>query len=135
MEVLSNHKVFLIIVKYIPFILAVGYFIMAIESILNIHPVILPNLFFLSPISIVFILSASFVFKFCIWHRLPIYYCLTIQLINLIDYYSPIVFTNSTMLFIYIIVTIIFILLGMYFKNLHNGYKHNSRSHYNRNAD
>jgi hypothetical protein len=95
----------------------------------------LPNLFFLSPISIIFILSASFVFKFCIWHRLPIYYCLTIQLINLIDYYSPIVFTNSTMLFIYIILTIIFILLGMYFKNLQNGYKHNSCSHYNRNAD
>lgn len=111
------------------------YFITIITECLGVYPIVIPTLFYMSPISILFILAASFTLNFYIWHRLPIYYSLVLQIINTIDYYSPVVFTNNIMLYIYLIITIIFILLGMYFKNLHNGYKHNSRSHYNRNVD
>lgn len=115
------HKFFLLTVKLIPFIFAVYYFLFAIASCSNIHLIILPNVFYLSPISALFILCASFTFKFCIWHRLPIYYSLVLQIINTIDYYSPVVFSDNVMLYVYLLITIMFILLGMYFKNKLNG--------------
>lgn len=118
-----NYKIFLIIVKYTPLLIGFMYFTTLITECLGFYPIVIPTLFYISPLSMLFILSASFALNFCIWHRLPIYYSLVLQIINTIDYYSPIVFTNSIMLYIYLIITIIFILLGMYFKNKHNKLK------------
>lgn len=119
------HKLFLLIIKYVPVITAIIYFICCVLGCFQIKTIILPNIFFLSPISALFIICASFTFKFCIWHRLPIYYSLVLQIINIIDYYSPVVFTNNVMLFIYLLITMFFILLGMYFKNKYNADKEN----------
>lgn len=111
------HKWFLIIVKYIPSIIAIVYLCAAILKCFGIMPMFIPNLFYMSPITALFILSASFTFKFCIWHRLPIYYALMIHGIDCIDYYCNIVITNYIILFIYLTITITFILFGMYLKN------------------
>lgn len=129
------HKYFLICLKYAPMLIALAYFINAILSCIGVKLWILQDIFFLSPITALFILCASVVFKFCIWHRLPIYYCMVLHIISYIDYYTNFLMVDNIALFIYLTLTILCILLGMYFKNLHNGYKHNSRSHYNRNVD
>ena len=113
------YKLFLILVKYLPFIIAVVYFICIMSYCIGVELNGLMNAFFLSPTMAGFILIASFVFKACIWHRLPIYYSLVLQIINTIDYY--IIFTNSIMLYVYLLITIVFILIGMYFKNKLNG--------------
>lgn len=114
------HKLFLIFVKYLPLVIAIGYFINAILTSLGIiYPTIM-HIFYLSPITALFILCASFVFKFCIWHRLPIYYCIILHIISYIDYYTNFLMVNSLALFVYLTLTIFCILLGMYFKNKRN---------------
>lgn len=117
------HKLFLIIVKYLPFIIGIIYFLIAILNCFGIECIILINLIFISPISALFILAASFVFKFCIWHRLPIYYCMILEIISFIDYYSPLLIPSNLILLIYLSVTILMILIGMYFKNRYNNEK------------
>ena len=114
------HKLFLIIVKYLPFIIGVFYFMITILNCIGISTIVLSNIIFLSPISAIFILSASFTFKFCIWHRLPVYYCMLLETISFVDYYSPMAIKSNVMLLIYLIIAILFILIGMYFKNRYN---------------
>ena len=121
------HKLFLIIVKYIPFIIAIAYLFASVLKCFGIIPLFIPNLFYMSPITALFILAASFAFKFCIWHRLPIYYALLIQGIDCIEYYSNITITNNVLLFIYLMITITFILVGMYLKNRYNKKKRNGQ--------
>lgn len=108
------------LVKYLPFCIAIGYFANAILSCFEIKIPILTDIAYLSPITALFILCASFVFKFCIWYRLPIYYCIILHIISYIDYYTNFLMVNSLALFVYLTLTIFCILLGMYFKNKRN---------------
>lgn len=115
-----KYKLFLTIVKHLPFVIALFYFLFTVASCMHIRLVILPTLFYMSPISILFMLSASFVFQFCIWQRLPLYYCLLLQVIHTIDYYIPITFSDGVLFSISSIITVCFILIGMYLKNKAN---------------
>jgi hypothetical protein len=65
-------------------------------------------------------LAMSVLLKFCIWHRLPLYYGASIDIINTIDYYITIPISNKSMLVWYLVITGIFILVGMYLKERHN---------------
>lgn len=47
------YKIFLILLKYLPFVIAVVYFVCAVLGSLGINQVILPNIFFISPITAV----------------------------------------------------------------------------------
>lgn len=106
-------------VKYLPLLLGIIYFITAILGCFGVQCLWLSSLFFITPISAVFMVFTSFVFRCCIWHRLPIYYCLTVDGINFLDYYlAPV--TDTWMIFVYLLVTSIFVLIGMYFKNKYN---------------
>ena len=60
------HKVFLLFVKYIPVLIAVCYFIKIILNYFGFQSELLTHFVYLSPITALFILCASFVFKFCI---------------------------------------------------------------------
>lgn len=109
-----------IIVKYIPFVIAIGYLLMAICSCFGISCVWLPVLFRFSMSSFVCLFAISILLKFCIWHRLPLYYAITIDIINTIDYYFVIPISSKVLLLIYLIISIIFISVGMYLKEKHN---------------
>lgn len=123
MEVIL-HKLFLIIVKYLPFIIALSYLIVSVLHCFGTVCYLIPNLFYMSPITALFTISASFAFKFCIWHRLPIYYVMILHLIAIIDYYTVIAITSFSLLFVYLVITILFILLGMILKNRYNHRRH-----------
>ena len=114
------HKLVLKLLKYIPFIIAIFYFIDSVLNCFGIIVYIVPDIFYMSPITALFMIIASFAFRFCIWHRLPIYYSIILHLLSTIDYYFNISITNSIILFIIILITIIFIILGMYLKNRYN---------------
>lgn len=62
----------------------------------------------------------SILLKFCIWHRLPLYYSIVIDIINMLDYYITFSINNVIMLAIYLAITGLFILIGMYWKEKHN---------------
>lgn len=117
------YRLILVLVKYLPFIIGVATFISAIYGCYGIQLMWIPNLFFMSPTTALFMVLVSFLFKCCIWHRLPIYYSLLIQIFNIIDYYCKLPITNNIMLFIYLAITILFILIGMYLKNRYNKLK------------
>lgn len=63
-------------------------FCYALNSILyyfDIEVIFLSTFSGLSILTWIFLYISSFVFKFCIYHRLPLYYILTIDIINYYD--------------------------------------------------
>jgi hypothetical protein len=113
-------KIVRIIVKYTPFVIGVMYFI---QSILFCFGIVIPWLtitYRFSILSLICMLAMSVLLKFCIWHRLPLYYGASIDIINTIDYYITIPISNKSMLVWYLVITGIFILIGMYLKERHN---------------
>ena len=117
------YKLFLIEIKYIPFIIAVLYFIGISFGCFGIELKYVALFAQLSIVTSIILLTASFTFKCCIWHRLPIYYCWIIDLISYIDYEVIIPIDNRAYLIYVILISVIFIILGMYFKNRHNKLK------------
>lgn len=113
-------KIVRIIVKYIPFVIGSMYFI---QSVLFCFGIVIPWLtitYRFSILSLICMLAMSVLLKFCIWHRLPLYYGASIDIINTIDYYITIPISNKSMLVWYLVITGIFILIGMYLKERHN---------------
>ena len=78
-----SKRFFLILLKYTPWLIAIGYLLGIIFAAFNIPTIILTNFVGISILPILFILCSSFALGFCIWHRLPIYYVIVSDLINL----------------------------------------------------
>ena len=114
------HKILLILLKYIPYFIALLYFISAILGCFGITLYILPGIIYISPLSGLLILVMSKVFQFCIWHRLPIYYCFCIDILSTIDYKYGILLSNISLIIIYSLISLIFILIGMCLKEKYN---------------
>lgn len=97
------YKIEILIIKFIPFILSIAYFINTTLSIYNVDVPILSYLTGLSFIPWVFIVISSFVFKFCTWHRVPLYYILANDLLNIVDSIWEIPIENRAYLGIHIV--------------------------------
>lgn len=120
----SRYKTFLLFLKHLPFAIALLTLIVCILNCFGIYSKLLANFCFYSPITAGFMLYTSSVFQNCIWHRLPIYYSIILEIITYINLYIPI--SGRIDLFIYLTLTILFIILGMYFKNNTNKKRHQS---------
>ena len=68
----------------------------------------------------VLILLMSKVLKFCIWHRLPIYYCFCVDVLSTTDYMFNISLSNIDMIIVYLLISVIFVIIGMYLKEVYN---------------
>lgn len=113
-------KITKVIVKYIPFIIGFMYLLHSILFCFGISITWLMLTYRVSILSIISLLAMSKLLKFCIWHRLPLYYAASIDIINTIDYYITFTISNELMLASYLTLTGIFILIGMYLKEKHN---------------
>lgn len=112
----SIYKIELVIIKFIPYIIAIVYLLNNILSYIGIDLPILSLFAGTSILTILFLYISSFVFKFCIYHRLPIYY---IVLSDIIAYYDIIVgipINNRSLFTLNLIIAGVFILLIVYFK-------------------
>ena len=78
----SKYKILLIILKYTPIIMAFCYML---NTIFYIEP--LSNIAGVSLLTWIFLYISSIVFKFCIYHRLLLWYILIDDLFNIVDYY------------------------------------------------
>lgn len=105
------YKLELLILKSLPITIALCYLINTILSYFKIDFVFLSAIAGLSLLPIIFILISSFVFKFCIYHRLPIYYIIVSDIINYYDLYIGIPLSNRWLFVINIIIAGIFIIL------------------------
>lgn len=92
------YKLFLISLKYIPVLLTLVYVSNSILCCFNIDTPILSIVGGISILPWIFMYIATYVFKFCTYHRLLLYYILIDDGINLYDFYYPIPVEDSTMI-------------------------------------
>lgn len=105
----NYYKLLLFILKYIPIIIGICYII---NTMYYIEP--LSNIAGMSLFTWIFIYIASIVFKFCVYHRLFLWYILIDDLFNIIDYYwqmpistNAIIRMHNVLLGIFIITMIV----------------------------
>ena len=110
------YKIELYIIKIIPYILSVFYLSNTILSYFYIDIPLLSYIAGVSLLPLLFFYITSFVFKFCIYHRLPIYYIFINWTINVLDYYLDFTKYYETTVLISIITAGITTLLIVYLK-------------------
>lgn len=110
------YKIELFVIKTIPYLLAIFYLL---NTTLSYFYIDVPLLSYIAGISLfpwLFLYISSFVFRFCIYHRLPLYYILINWLITILDYYLDFTKYYETTVLIDFITAGITILLIVYFK-------------------
>ena len=110
------YKIELFLIKVIPFIIMFCYALNNILYYFDIEVIFLSTFSGLSILTWIFLYISSFVFKFCIYHRLPLYYILTIDIINYYDYLIGLPISNKRLFVLDIIIIGIFLLFIVYFK-------------------
>jgi hypothetical protein len=112
------YKVFLICAKFGPYLYAIIQIVGLICNIIGFYTIIPSFIGGCSIITLCLLFLISFVFKFCLTHRLPLYYTLCVFIITILDK----IFLFGSILRIYFIILGIFILLyiAIWFKNKDN---------------
>ena len=119
------YKLEILILKYISFILAFIYFINTIFGIFGIDIAITSYIAGMSLLPWCFILISSFVFKFCSYHRIPLYYILFNNIVTTIDWYFYLPISDKSYLSLHCVVFLIaFITVFMLRKKCNKNDKH-----------
>lgn len=108
------YKVLLIVLKYIPIVIAICYIL---NIIFYIEP--LSNIAGVSLLTWIFLYLSSIVFKFCIYHRMFLWYILIDDIFNIIDYYLQLPIDTDVILRIHniLIGVTLFAILIVYVKH------------------
>ena len=110
------YKIELLLLKYLSVTIGLCYLLNTILSYFNIDIILLSVIGGLSILPAIFILVSSFVFKFCIYYRLPVYYAIVCDIINYYDLYIGIPISNRMLFVINMISAGICIFLMIFFK-------------------
>ena len=110
------YKFELYLLKIIPIVISVFYLINTILAYFDIHIELMSSIYGMTAIPWLFLYVSSFVFKFCIYHRLFLYYILINESICWYDYKVGIPVEDIQYLYLHLIVFIITLLLVVYFK-------------------
>jgi hypothetical protein len=115
-----KNKRFLIELKYLFHLLGFLYFIYTLLGVLEIDAVVISYFAHIAIIPWIVFIQLSFRFKYCYVHRLPLYYILMNEIVNVTDNYFNILKYYYSPLVVYSLITIV-IILGYsvyYIKNL-----------------
>lgn len=110
------YKTLLILLKYIPIIIALFYVLNTITALVGIDMPVLSHIAGMSLFTWIFMYIAAWVFQFCIYHRMFLYYILITDLINIYDYYIEINY-DIVPIHITLIGTSLFLILYFYVKH------------------
>lgn len=110
------YKILLLLLKYIPIIIALFYVLNTITALVGIDIPVLSHIAGMSLFTWIFMYIAAWVFQFCIYHRMFLYYILTTDLINIYDYYIGINY-DIVPIHITLIGTSLFLILYFYVKH------------------
>lgn len=109
----SLYKIELHWIKIIPMVLSALTFVDTILSYLCIDT---PVVAYINALLVwLFLYLSSFVFKFCRWHRMFLYYLLVEGIINWYDYTYIIPLKLKTMIVIQLFIVMSFVSIGLYF--------------------
>lgn len=104
------YKVTLITLKLLPMIMAFSYLIMFVLANTVEEYVIIPHIIGTVIAPLAFVYLASYVFKFCTFHRIFIHYYAFIELLNVTDYYIRIPISDEAITLLHDSVTVIFLI-------------------------
>lgn len=110
------YKILLLLLKYIPIIIALFYVLNTITALVGIDIPVLSHIAGMSLFTWIFMYIAAWVFQFCIYHRMFLYYILITDLINIYDYYIGINY-DIVPIHIALIGTSLFLILYFYVKH------------------
>lgn len=113
------YKIEIYLLKILPALIACIYLINIFLSYFCIEIKALNYLGHLSIIPMIFIFISSYVFKFCEYHRVPLYYIIVNNTISVIDLYIGIPVTNYELLMIHSLIAglSIIIIIVLYVKS------------------
>jgi hypothetical protein len=112
------HKLLILVIKYTPIVIAMCYMLNTIFAWMGFYFEPLSNIAGMSLITWVFTYIATVVFKFCIYHRMFLWYILADDMLNIVDYYWTLPITDSQVIRLHnsIIGLLLFALLIVYVK-------------------
>lgn len=113
------YKIVLYLLKIITYLLSLVYLLNTTLSYFRIDAPILSLIGGLSILPAIYILLTSFAFKFCIYHRIPLYYIILSDCIAYYDIYYEIPVGTSALFSINLIIAGIALFLIIYFKLKH----------------
>ena len=125
MEGKLNKKLILTCIKYGPWVIGIGYFLQIILACFGIQSILLASLFGVSFVSVTLLILFSVFLGYCIWNRLPLYYVLTTNVVNIVDFYIGIPIAGKWILIVYVLLALIIVLIGAWIKNRENVRKRN----------
>lgn len=108
------YKILLCSVKVIPMIISGIYLLNTVLSYCNID---LPLFSYIVQFLFIgFFYTASYVFKFCAWHRMFIHYISLILILNIIDYHIGIPLSDRDILASYLVISVVFLIITVILK-------------------
>jgi hypothetical protein len=115
----SLHKLLILAIKYTPLVIALCYMLNTLFAWMGFYFEPLSNIAGMSLITWVFTYLATIAFKFCVYHRMFLWYILADDMLNIIDYYWSLPITDSQILRLHngLIGLLLFALLIVYVKS------------------
>jgi len=110
------YRIELYLIKVIPMILSGIALLNTVLSYLFIDVPLLSYLGGVSVLTIAFLYTSSYVFRFCAYHRMFIHYITINWILNIIDYYIGIPLSNKGLFMLYMIITGIALFLILWLK-------------------
>ena len=110
----SSHKLLLVVLKFIPMVTALCYALNVLFAYMGIELPVLSHISGMSLLTWLFIWIATYVFRFCIYHRMFLYYILVNDLLNILDYYIGIPLSTTRLLMLHLVIICIFLFLILY---------------------
>ena len=116
MEKVALYKLEILFLKIIPMVLAGCFLANTILSYFGIETEVLSYIAGIGILPLLFIYLSSFVFKFCVYHRMFIYYIFTNNVICFIDDKYGIPISCRSYLVLHLIISAIFLFIILYLK-------------------
>lgn len=108
------YKLLILMLKYIPMLIALCYMLNTLASIFGLYCGILSHLAGMSLFTWIFLYLAAIVFKFCNYHRMFLWYILVDDLISITDYYLNIPISNIHIIGLHCLIAGIFLFIILY---------------------
>lgn len=108
------YKLLLLVLKLIPMVTALGYALNTLFAYIGIETPIISNICGMSILPWLYTLLSAFVFRFCAYHRMFLYYILITDIINIIDYYIGMPVLTRNLFALHAIITAVFLFLILY---------------------
>ena len=109
------YKTMLLSLKAIPMLLALSAMIGMFLDFFGIDSSICSFIGGISLLPLLFLYIASFVFRFCIYHRMFLHYVVANNILTYTDYYIGLPVENSTLFMVHIFLVGLFLFLILYF--------------------